>query len=191
VGRPLPSHYRELLAFSNGGHPEKDTFPVEIRGLSQTWGIKRFFWIASEVQRRTRTGRHMRAPATRVATYAPAHASHRDARWMVAQCHRSNGRRGPNETGDRLVGWSTAQVGQGEERFSPVTHLSLRHWIYQLSGLMLISKKSAKINAAPDLKGRSLAVWYGGSEFEFLALIDKLHYDAGQRPQRHPAGVSP
>ena len=72
-----------------------------------------------------------------------------------------------------------------------MTHLSLRHWIYQFSGLMLISKKSAKINAAPDLKGRSLAVWYGGSEFEFLALIDKLHYDAGQRPQRHPAGVSP
>ena len=53
----------------------------------------------------------------------------------------------------------------------------MRHWIYQLSGLMLISKKSAKINAAPDLKGRSLAVWYGGSEFEFLALMDKLHYD--------------
>ena len=50
VGRPLPSDYRELLAFSNGGHPEKDTFPVEIQGVPQTWGISRFFRIASDVQ---------------------------------------------------------------------------------------------------------------------------------------------
>jgi NitT/TauT family transport system substrate-binding protein len=41
----------------------------------------------------------------------------------------------------------------------------------------LVSKKSAKINAAQDLKGRSVGVWYGGNEFEFLALMDKLHFD--------------
>jgi NitT/TauT family transport system substrate-binding protein len=49
--------------------------------------------------------------------------------------------------------------------------------IYQSSGLMLISKKSANINSPQDLKGRSVGVWYGGNEFEFLALMDKLHYD--------------
>lgn len=49
--------------------------------------------------------------------------------------------------------------------------------IYQSSGLMLVSKKSAQINAAPELKGRNVGVWYGGNEFEFLALMDKLHYD--------------
>jgi NitT/TauT family transport system substrate-binding protein len=49
--------------------------------------------------------------------------------------------------------------------------------VYQSSGLMLVSKKSAKISAAQDLKGRSVGVWYGGNEFEFLALMDKLHFD--------------
>jgi NitT/TauT family transport system substrate-binding protein len=49
--------------------------------------------------------------------------------------------------------------------------------IYQSSGLMLVSKKSANINSAQDLKGRNVGVWYGGNEFEFLALMDKLHYD--------------
>jgi NitT/TauT family transport system substrate-binding protein len=49
--------------------------------------------------------------------------------------------------------------------------------IYQSSGLMLISKKSANIKSAQDLKGRNVGVWYGGNEFEFLALMDKLHED--------------
>jgi len=49
--------------------------------------------------------------------------------------------------------------------------------VYQSSGLMLISKKSTGINKAEDLKGKSVGVWYGGNEFEFLALMDKLGYD--------------
>jgi NitT/TauT family transport system substrate-binding protein len=49
--------------------------------------------------------------------------------------------------------------------------------VYQSSGLMLVSKKSANINSAQDLKGRNVGVWYGGNEFEFLALMDKLHED--------------
>src|SRR5438132_10880372 len=49
--------------------------------------------------------------------------------------------------------------------------------VYQSSGLMLISKKSTGITKAEDLKGRSVGVWYGGNEFEFLALMDKLGYD--------------
>ncbi|HLZ28360.1 MAG TPA: ABC transporter substrate-binding protein [Chloroflexota bacterium] len=49
--------------------------------------------------------------------------------------------------------------------------------IYQSSGLMLISKKSANIKSPQDLLGRNVGVWYGGNEFEFLALMDKLHYD--------------
>jgi NitT/TauT family transport system substrate-binding protein len=49
--------------------------------------------------------------------------------------------------------------------------------VYQSSGLMLISKKSAGISKPEDLKGRSIGVWYGGNEFEFLALMDKLGYD--------------
>jgi NitT/TauT family transport system substrate-binding protein len=49
--------------------------------------------------------------------------------------------------------------------------------IYQSSGLMLISKKSVNIKSAQDLKGHNVGVWYGGNEFEFLALMDKLHED--------------
>jgi NitT/TauT family transport system substrate-binding protein len=49
--------------------------------------------------------------------------------------------------------------------------------IYQSSGLMLVSKKTANITSAQALKGRNVGVWYGGNEFEFLALMDKLHYD--------------
>src|SRR5215469_187127 len=49
--------------------------------------------------------------------------------------------------------------------------------VYQSSGLMLVSRKSANINAPEDLRGKNVGVWYGGNEFEFLALMDKLHYD--------------
>jgi NitT/TauT family transport system substrate-binding protein len=49
--------------------------------------------------------------------------------------------------------------------------------IYQSSGLLLVSKKSANITKPEDLKGRNVGVWFGGNEFEFLALMDKLKYD--------------
>jgi NitT/TauT family transport system substrate-binding protein len=49
--------------------------------------------------------------------------------------------------------------------------------VYQSSGLMLISRKSAGIAKPEDLKGKNVGVWYGGNEFEFLALMDKLKFD--------------
>ncbi|MGI9147027.1 MAG: ABC transporter substrate-binding protein [Chloroflexota bacterium] len=49
--------------------------------------------------------------------------------------------------------------------------------IYQSSGLLLVSKKSANIAKPEDLKGKNVGVWYGGNEFEFLALMDKLKFD--------------
>jgi len=49
--------------------------------------------------------------------------------------------------------------------------------VYQSSGLMLVSRKSANITTPETLKGRNVGVWYGGNEFEFLALMDKLGYD--------------
>ncbi len=48
--------------------------------------------------------------------------------------------------------------------------------VYQSSGLTLVSKKSAGIVSPEDLKGKNVGVWYGGNEFEFLALMDKLGY---------------
>src|SRR5438128_10099596 len=49
--------------------------------------------------------------------------------------------------------------------------------IYQSSGLLLVSKKTANVAKADDLKGKKVGVWYGGNEFEFLALMDKLKLD--------------
>jgi NitT/TauT family transport system substrate-binding protein len=49
--------------------------------------------------------------------------------------------------------------------------------VFQSSGLMLISKKSAGITRPEALKGKSVGVWFGGNEFEFLALMDKLGFD--------------
>jgi len=49
--------------------------------------------------------------------------------------------------------------------------------VYQASGLLLVSKKAANIAKAEDLKGKKVGVWYGGNEFEFLALMDKLKLD--------------
>ncbi|GAC1320562.1 MAG: ABC transporter substrate-binding protein [Chloroflexota bacterium] len=56
----------------------------------------------------------------------------------------------------------------------PITDIAQ---IYQSSGLMLVSKKSANIAKPEDLKGKNIGVWYGGNEFEFLALMDKLKFD--------------
>jgi NitT/TauT family transport system substrate-binding protein len=49
--------------------------------------------------------------------------------------------------------------------------------VYQSSGLMLVSKKAANIATPESLRGKNVGVWYGGNEFEFLALMDKLGYD--------------
>jgi NitT/TauT family transport system substrate-binding protein len=48
---------------------------------------------------------------------------------------------------------------------------------YQSSGMLLISKKTAKINSVTDLKGKKVGVWTGGNEFEFRALMDKYGLD--------------
>ncbi|MGN7453665.1 ABC transporter substrate-binding protein [Paenibacillus pasadenensis] len=55
--------------------------------------------------------------------------------------------------------------------------------IYQKSGLVLVSKKSAGIAAAADLKGRKVGNWMGGNEFELLALFDKLGLDPAKDVQ--------
>lgn len=49
--------------------------------------------------------------------------------------------------------------------------------IFQSSGLLLVSKKAANIAKPEDLKGKKVGVWFGGNEFEFLALMDKIKLD--------------
>jgi NitT/TauT family transport system substrate-binding protein len=49
--------------------------------------------------------------------------------------------------------------------------------IFQKSGLLLTSKKSAGINSPSDLKGKKVANWFGGNEYEVLALLKKYNLD--------------
>src|SRR5436305_8085979 len=45
---------------------------------------------------------------------------------------------------------------------------------------MLISRKAAGITTPESLTGKNVGVWYGGNEFEFLALMDKVKFDPDQ-----------
>lgn len=47
IGVKLPASYTEFLTFSNGGHPELDTFYFEIEGLQDEWNVNYFFCISS------------------------------------------------------------------------------------------------------------------------------------------------
>jgi ABC-type nitrate/sulfonate/bicarbonate transport systems, periplasmic components len=49
--------------------------------------------------------------------------------------------------------------------------------VFQNSGLLLTSKKSAGINSPADLKGKKVANWFGGNEYEVLALLQKYNMD--------------
>ena len=49
--------------------------------------------------------------------------------------------------------------------------------VFQKSGLLLTSKKSAGINSPADLKGKKVANWFGGNEYEILALLKKYNLD--------------
>lgn len=49
--------------------------------------------------------------------------------------------------------------------------------IFQKSGLLLVSKKSSKINSPKDLVGKKVANWFGGNEYEVLALLKKYNID--------------
>src|SRR5207249_1955472 len=47
VGVKLPETYVEFLRFSNGGHPEVDTFDFDAAGRHMEWGINRFFRLST------------------------------------------------------------------------------------------------------------------------------------------------
>lgn len=49
--------------------------------------------------------------------------------------------------------------------------------VFQKSGLLLVSKKSAGITSPSDLKGKKVANWFGGNEYEVLALLAKYKLD--------------
>ena len=50
VGAPLPPAYVEFLQFSNGGHPQLNSFFIEVRaeGYREQWSVDNFFSISSD-----------------------------------------------------------------------------------------------------------------------------------------------
>src|SRR5919199_493162 len=48
--------------------------------------------------------------------------------------------------------------------------------IFQRSGMMLVCRKESGIATPQDFKGHTLAVWFAGNEYPFLAWMDKLGY---------------
>ncbi|MDP4177898.1 MAG: ABC transporter substrate-binding protein [Bacillota bacterium] len=49
--------------------------------------------------------------------------------------------------------------------------------VFQKSGMLLVSKKSTGINSPKDLKGKKVGNWFGGNEYEILALLAKYNLD--------------
>ena len=48
---------------------------------------------------------------------------------------------------------------------------------FQKSGFLLVSKKDKGINSPADLKGKKVGNWFGGNEYEVLALLEKYKLD--------------
>ncbi|MDI3328820.1 MAG: ABC transporter substrate-binding protein [Alicyclobacillaceae bacterium] len=78
-----------------------------------------------------------------------------------------------NGAADIGIDWVASLLAHQEQGL-PLVEIAQ---IYQKSGLILISKKSAGINSPADLKGKKVGNWMGGNEFEVLALFDKYHLD--------------
>ncbi|MFC4100616.1 ABC transporter substrate-binding protein [Paenibacillus xanthanilyticus] len=78
-----------------------------------------------------------------------------------------------NGAADIGVDW-VASLLASQEAGLPIVEIAQ---IYQESGLVLVSKKSADIQSPADLAGKKVGNWMGGNEFELLALFDKYKLD--------------
>jgi NitT/TauT family transport system substrate-binding protein len=78
-----------------------------------------------------------------------------------------------NGAADIGVDWVASLLAHQEQGL-PLVEISQ---IYQRSGLVLVSKKTAGISKPADMKGKKIGNWMGGNEFEILALFDKYKLD--------------
>ncbi|WP_372631297.1 ABC transporter substrate-binding protein [Cohnella sp.] len=92
---------------------------------------------------------------------------------------------GPDIVPEQQVASGAADIGVDwvasllahQEQGLPLVEISQ---MFQKSGLVLVSKKSAGINGPADLKGKKVGNWMGGNEFEILALFDKYKLDSNK-----------
>src|SRR5262245_51569633 len=85
---------------------------------------------------------------------------------------------GPDIVPEQVVAGGGAQFGidwlpsllSARDQGAPLVNIAQ---VFAHSGMRELAFKSSGIKGAADLKGRRVAVWFGGIEFELLATLDK------------------
>jgi NitT/TauT family transport system substrate-binding protein len=95
---------------------------------------------------------------------------------------------------DVVVDWMPSALAI-RERGVPLVNIAQ---VFQRSGMALVCRKDAGIGAPQDLKGHTLAVWFAGNEYPFLAWMDQLGYhtangtgDAAVKVLKQGASIDP
>jgi len=89
---------------------------------------------------------------------------------------------GPDIVPEQVVAGGGAQFGldwlpsllSARERGAPLVNIAQ---VFAYSGMREIAFKSSGIKGGADLRGRKVAVWFGGNEFELLATLEKYRID--------------
>src|SRR6266404_8048794 len=89
---------------------------------------------------------------------------------------------GPDIVPEQVVAGGGAQFGidwlpsllSARDQGAPLVNVAQ---VFAYSGMREIAFKSSGIKGAADLKGRRVAVWFGGNEFELLATLEKYKID--------------
>jgi NitT/TauT family transport system substrate-binding protein len=89
---------------------------------------------------------------------------------------------GPDIIPEQVVAGGGAQFGidwlpsllSAREQGTPLVNIAQ---VFQYSGMREIAFKTTGIRTVSDLRGKKVAVWFGGNEFELLATLDKYHID--------------
>lgn len=89
---------------------------------------------------------------------------------------------GPDIVPEQVVAGGQAQFGinwlpsllSNREQGVPLVNIAQ---VFQYSGMREISWKESNINSPADLRGKRVAVWLGGNEFELFATLAKYNID--------------
>lgn len=89
---------------------------------------------------------------------------------------------GPDIVPEQVVAGGGAEFGidwlpsllSAREQGAPLVNIAQ---VFQYSGMREVAYKTSGIKGAADLRGRKVAVWFGGNEFELLATLEKYKID--------------
>ncbi len=89
---------------------------------------------------------------------------------------------GPDIVPEQVVAGGGAEFGidwlpsllSAREQGTPLVNVAQ---VFQYSGMREVAYKTSGIKTPADLKGRKVAVWFGGNEFELLATLEKYKLD--------------